>query len=162
MSAESVYKRFPGKPALVRAVVSRALEGIGPRRAESRSDALAGDDLQALLRGWGTLAAEVAPRVAPILLLVHAGAAHDPELADIAAELDHDRRSRMTDNARRIADAGHLPGGLTIERTADILWTYSSPQVYDLLVQLRGWTTDQYAEFIALGVSAHLIVSTGS
>src|SRR6476469_9913982 len=40
VSAESVYKRFAGKPALVRAVVERALLGTGPVAAETRSDAL--------------------------------------------------------------------------------------------------------------------------
>jgi AcrR family transcriptional regulator len=157
VSAESVYKRFPGKAALVRAVVTRALQGIGPLPAETRSDALAPVDLAALLRGWGALAAEVAPRLAPILLLVHGAAAHDRELARIAAEIDEDRRTRMTHNARRIAEAGHLPEALSIERAGDILWTYSSPQIYDLLVQRSGWTMKQYGEFIARGISAHLI-----
>ncbi len=161
VSAESVYKRFAGKPALVRAVVAKALEGIGPVAAETRSDALATNalatgDLATLLPGWATLAAEVTPRVAPILLLVHAAAAHDPELAVLAGELDDDRRARMTDNARRIAEAGHLPHDLNVERAADILWTYSSPQMYDLLVLRSGWDIDQYADFIATGMAAHL------
>lgn len=156
VSAESVYKRFAGKPALVRAVVTQALQGVGPVAAETRSDTLAADDLTSLLRGWGRLAAEVAPRVTPILLLVHAAAAHDCELAMLERELDDNRRARMTDNARRIADAGHLPDDLPVEQAGDILWTYSSPQIYDLLVIRSGWTLDRYADFIAAGVAAHL------
>lgn len=156
VSAESVYKRFPGKKALVRAVVKQALRGSRPVAAEIRSDALAADDPQALLRGWGRLAAEVAPRVAPILLLVHAAALHDPDLTQLERELDEDRRARMTDNARRLAEAGHLSADLSLERASDILWTYSSPQIYDLLVQRRGWSPDQYAAFITAGMAAHL------
>ncbi|MBA2463366.1 MAG: TetR/AcrR family transcriptional regulator, partial [Nocardioidaceae bacterium] len=93
VSSESVYKRFAGKPALVRAVVEQALRGIGPVAAETRSDALGADDLQALLRGWSRLSAEVGPRVAPILLLVQLAATHDPELANLARELDDNRRA---------------------------------------------------------------------
>lgn len=156
VSPESVYKRFPGKRALVRAVVTRALEGVGPMAAETRSDALPADDLCSLLRGWGRLAAEVAPRVAPVLLLVHAAAAHDHDLAVLDAELDEQRRARMTDNARRLALAGHLPEGITIPQVADVLWTYSSPQLYRLLVLCSQWDLDEYADFIALGVAAHL------
>ena len=156
VSAESVYKRFAGKSALVRAVVSQALEGVGPVAAETRSDALSAGDLRSLLRGWGRLATEVAPRVAPILILVHAAAAHDRELAVLQGQLDDARRARMADNARRIADAGHRPDRLSVEQVADILWTYSSPQVYDLLVLRSGWSLDQYADFIADGVAAHL------
>lgn len=158
VSAESVYKRFAGKSALVRAVVDEALQGVGPVAAETRSNALATDDLTSLLRGWGRLAAEVAPRVAPILLLVHTAAANDRELAVLQDELEHARRARMTDNARRIADAGNLPAGFSVERTGDILWTYSSPQVYDLLVVRSGWNPERYGDFIADGVAAHLHV----
>ncbi|WP_434620019.1 TetR/AcrR family transcriptional regulator [Arthrobacter sp. A5] len=156
VSAESVYKRFAGKSGLVQAVIAQALQGVSPVTAETRSDALAADELGSLARGWGRLASEVAPRVAPILLVVHAAAAQDEEIAVLQKELDDARRARMTDNARRIANAGHLPDGIPIEWVGDILWTYSSPQVYDLLVLRSGWTLDQYADFIADGVIAHL------
>jgi len=158
VSAESVYKRFAGKPALVRAVVEHALRGIGQVAAETRSDALDTDDLQALLRGWGRLSAEVAPRVAPILLLVQVAAAHDPELATLSRELDENRRTRMTDNARRLAQAGHLPPGMSIAQATDVLWTYSSPEVYDLLVKRSGWNLRRYSTFIAAGITAQLLV----
>ncbi len=156
VSAESVYKRFAGKPALVRAVVEQALRGLGPVPAETRSDALGAADLPELLHGWATLSAEVAPRVAPILLLVRLAAAHDPELANLARELDDNRRARMTANAHRLADAGHLPRGLSVAQATDILWTYSSPEVYDLLVMRSGWKLDEYATFITAGLAAHL------
>lgn len=156
VSAESAYKRFPGKPALLRAVVGQALRGIGPIAAETRADALPTGDLETLLVGWGRLAAEVAPRVAPILLLVRAAAGQEPELVDLARELDDNRRIRMTDNARRLAAAGHLPVGLSVERAADILWTYSSPELYDLLVVQRRWGLDEYAAFVSSGLAAQI------
>lgn len=156
VSPESVYKRFAGKPALVRAVVEQALRGLGPVPAETRSDALDAHDLDDLLRGWGRLTAEVGPRVAPILLLVEAAAGHDPELAGLARQLDDDRRTRMTANARRLAEAGHLPPGTSVARAADVLWTYSSPQLYDLLVVRSGWDPQQLATFVSAGLAAHL------
>ena len=155
VSAESIYKRFPGKPALVRAVVARALEGSGPVPAETRSDALPAEDLETLLRGWARLTGEVAPRVAPILLLVHAAAGHDRALAELDRELDDNRRTRMAANASRLAAAGHLPATLSTDVATDILWTYSAPQLYDLLVQRCAWDLEQYAQFVADGLVAH-------
>src|SRR3954465_6374909 len=38
VSVETIYKAFGGKPGLVHALYQRALEGLGPRPAESRSD----------------------------------------------------------------------------------------------------------------------------
>jgi AcrR family transcriptional regulator len=156
VSAESVYKRFPGKAALVRAVVQQGLEGAGPVAAEDRSDALSADDLTALLEGWGRLSAEVAPRVAPILLLLEAAAHHDPELTALAQDIDDDRRTRMAGNATRLAAAGHLPPTVDVETATDILLTYSSAQLYDLLVLRSRWDLDRYAEFVTVGIAAHL------
>lgn len=157
VSVESVYKRFGGKPGLVRAVVDKALAGEGRTPAERRSDALSATDPELLLRGWAQLTAEVAPRVAPILLLVRAAASHDQELFELAGELDQTRRRRMTDNAGRLAAAGQLRPGLTVEHAADVLWAYSSPELYDLLVLRSSWELPRYARFVEDGLRAHLL-----
>ncbi len=157
VSIESVYKRFPGKPALVRAVVVEALQGLGPVAAETRSDALPADDPYELVRSWGLLTAEVAPRVAPVLLLVKAAASHDRDLVILAGELDESRRARMTQNARRLSDSRMLRPGLSLTQAADVLWTYSSPELYDLLVLRSGWTVEEYGEFVADGLRAQLL-----
>ena len=82
VSVETIYKIFGGKPGLVRAIRERALEGAGPVPAETRSDALhtTESDPRAIIRGWGQLTTEVAPLVAPILLLVRDAAGADDEL----------------------------------------------------------------------------------
>jgi len=155
VSVEYVYKRFGGKAGLVRAVVARALEGSGS--AESRSDALDADDPLALIRGWGRLSAEVSPLVAPVLLLVRAAAAQDPKVAGLADDLDSARRRRMAGNARRLAKAGHLRKGLTVQHATDVLWTFSAPELYDLLVVRREWTADQFGDFVARGIAGELL-----
>ena len=156
VSAESVYKRFAGRAALTRAVVESALRGLGPVAAESRSDALPADDLDALLEGWGRLTAELSPRLAPILLLLDDAAGQDAELAELSRGLAEDRRVRMRENALRLAGAGHLPAALSVERATDILLTYSSPRLYELLVVQGGWDLGEYARFVSVGIAAHL------
>lgn len=54
----------------------------------------------------------------------------------------------MTANARRLAAAGQLPAGLTVEQAADVLWTYSSPDLFDLLVRRSGWDLRRSAAFV--------------
>jgi AcrR family transcriptional regulator len=149
VSAESVYKAFGGKPGLVRAICARGLAGSGPVHAESRSDALQRevDDPRAIIRAWGTLTTEVAPRVAPILLLLRAAAVIDGEMAALQAEIEAERLSRMTHNARSLVD--HLRAGLAVEDAAAVLWTYSSPEMYELLVIKQGWALRRYGDFIA-------------
>ena len=151
VSADMVYKSFGGKPGLVRAICARALEGEGPVPAEQRSDELQArePDGRKIIEGWGALTLEVAPRVAPILLLIRAAAAGDPEVAVLLDEIDAQRLHRMTDNARRLGRAGHLRPGITVARAADVLWTYSSQELYELLVLRRGWPVARYGRFIA-------------
>jgi AcrR family transcriptional regulator len=151
VSADTIYKAFGGKPGLVRAIRARALEGTGPEPAERRSDALHDheSDPRKIIEAWGALTVEVAPRVAPILLLIRAAAATDPEVAALLDEMDRDRARRMTENARRLHRAGHLRPGMTVARAADVLWTYSAPELYELLVLRRGWPLRRYGRFIA-------------
>src|SRR5207244_1663163 len=101
--------------------------------------------------------AEVAPLVAPILLLIRDAAANAPEVADLLREVDADRHRRMTDNARRLRDAGHLRAGIRLADAADVLWTYSSPELYELLVLRRGWSPDRYGRFVAVAMIAALL-----
>jgi AcrR family transcriptional regulator len=159
VSAETIYKAFGGKPGLVRAICDQALAGEGPVPAETRSDNLqAGEpDPGKIIRGWGKLAAEVAPRVSPILLLLRAAAVTDPQMAGLRAEIDASRLRRMTSNARHLHQAGHLRAGLTAERAGEIMWTYSSPELYELLVSCRRWPPDQYGAFIAEAMIAALL-----
>ena len=102
---------------------------------------------------------EVAPRVSPILLLVRAAAASDAEMAKLLAEMDADRLRRMTVNARHLHDAGHLRRGMTLDCATDILWTYSSPELFELLVLRRGWPLDRYGRFVADAMIAALLPS---
>jgi AcrR family transcriptional regulator len=159
VSVDTVYKTFGGKPGLVRAICDQALAGAGPVPAEERSDAMqaAETDPRKIIRGWGTLTTEVAPRGAPIFLLVRDAAVSDPEMAGLQAELDEQRLQRMTANARRLAAAGHLREDVSVELAGEIMWTYSSTAFYELLVLRRGWPLDRYGAFIADALIAALL-----
>jgi AcrR family transcriptional regulator len=159
VSVETIYKAFGGKPGLVRAIWAAALAGEGPVPAETRSDELQArePDPRKVVRGWGKLTSEIAPKVAPILLLIRAAAATDPEMADLRSELDAERLSRMTSNARKLADAGQLRDSITVEHAGEVLWMYSSPELFELLVRNRGWQAERYGTFIADAIIAALL-----
>ncbi len=159
VSVDTIYKSFGGKAGLIRAIRARALLGEGSVAAEQRSDALhtVQTDPRKIIEGWGTLTTEVAPRAAPILLLVRDAAATDPELRSLLEELDADRLRRMTDNARRLHEGGHLRTGLSVARAAEVLWTYSSPELYELLVLRRAMPIKDYGRFIADAISAAVL-----
>ena len=158
VSPETVYKRFGGKPGLVRELRTHALLGAGPVPAEHRSDQLRDlADPRDVIRGWAKLAGEVAPRVAPILGLVREAALLDPSVRELADELDADRLRRMRTNARFLADAGHLRRGVSLTQATDVLFAVSSQEMYDLLVVQRGWSLRRYAGFVATTIENALL-----
>ena len=63
----------------------------------------------------------------------------------------------MTDNALRLAASGHLRRGSTVADAADVLWTYSSPELYELLVLRRGMRLARFGEFVASAMIAALL-----
>jgi AcrR family transcriptional regulator len=146
VSDETVYKSFGGKSGLVRELRARALQGAGPEPAEARSDRLRDEtDPVRIVRGWARLAAEVAPRVAPVLLLVRDAALVDPGMRILLTELDEERRRRMATNAAALHGAGHLRPGLTVQRATDLMFAASSPEMFELLVLRCGWDLERYS-----------------
>jgi AcrR family transcriptional regulator len=159
VSVDTIYKAFGGKPGLVSAICQEALSGEGPVPAETRSDAMQATerDPREIIRGWGVLTTEVAPRIAPILLLVRAAATAEPEMARLQSQLNAQRLERMTHNARSLANTGGLRAEVTVEHAGEILWTYSSPELYELLVLACGWPLDGYGKFIVDAMIAALL-----
>jgi len=91
-------------------------------------------------------------------VMIPTGAHHVvPHVRALLEELDADRLRRMTDNALRLAASGHLRRGSTVADAADVLWTYSSPELYELLVLRRGMRLERFGEFVASAMIAALL-----
>jgi len=151
VSVETVYKAFGGKPGLVRAIYERGLTGRGPVPAFERADAMREreSDPETIMRNWGALTSEVSLVVSPILLLVRAAAANDPDMAALFEASNDTRDERARHHARFLKERGYLRQGVTLAEATDILWTCTSPELYDLLVQQRGWSLPRFARFLA-------------
>ncbi len=162
VSVDTIYKSFANKAGLVRAIRDHRLAGDAEVPTEQVSDRMRDQeaDIATVVAGWGRFTAEVMPRVAPILLLVGTAASVSAEMAALQEELDGDRLTRMTHNARHLADRGALRSGLTPEQARDIMWLYSSPELYERLVLHRGWTLPEYGRFVGDALAAALLPPT--
>lgn len=149
VSPETIYKGLGGKRGLIEALYGQALRGAGPVPAEERSDGLRSNpDPHEVVRGWARLSMEVAPLVTSIQLLVRDAALVDPRLRSLLADLDDRRMARMRENAVFLATAGHLRPGVSVDHAADLMWTVTAPEVVELLMHRRGWSREQYADFV--------------
>lgn len=158
-SQETIYKTYGGKAGLVAAIQEAALQGSGPVPAPERSDrmSLRERDADAVLRQWAALSMEVAPRVSPVMLLVRSSAATDPQMRELWDQMAEQRRERMAHNADRLLATGQLRARLTRDDVRDVLYTYTSPELYEILVLDAGWILPAYADFLHRGLRGQLL-----
>lgn len=151
VSVETVFKAFGGRSGLVRAIYDRAVRGQEPDSAYARSDAMRAreTDPETIMLRWGELTTEVAARLTPIRLLIRAAAVTDPEITALLADADVERLQRMHHHAEFLAERGYLRDGMTTAKAADVLYTCSSLEIYDVLVLQRGWPLPEFARFVA-------------
>lgn len=149
-SVESVYKMLGGKPRLVKAVFDADLAGEGALPSDEVARQLSMDerDPYARLRCFGSLVAAIGPHVTPLALLVRDAAAINSELAEVWEQLSEERLERMTVHAERLWNDGHLRSDISVQDARDVLWSFASPEFYDLLVLRRGWDAAKYGCWI--------------
>ena len=161
VSTELIYKTFGGKAGLVREIQRRGLLGAGPvpaqtartqcRRPTSTRGHFCGSGLSCPRRWLRGLRRSCCS--------VRSAAATDADLADLLKQMAAQRLERMALNAERLTAHAGVRRDLTVEQIRDVMWTYTSPDLYDLLVTQRGWTVDQYRDFLFRGMSGQLLES---
>jgi AcrR family transcriptional regulator len=161
VSIETVYKAFRNKSSLVKALFDVAIVGDDQpipmlqreRVAKMREEP---DPRQKLLM-YGTHLSEAGPRSGQIQLLIRSAAASDPEASAVWDQVVQERLRGMTEFARHLHQGGHLRPGVSLEEARDVLWTYNSVELFDLLVLQRGWDPDKYGRWIAEAMIAALL-----
>jgi len=161
VSVETVYKAFGNKPGLVKAVVDVAIVGddepVPMLQRERVRRMEAEPDPRRKLAMYGEHLAESAPRRVPVELLVRAAAASDPAAARVKDQLEAERLTGMGFFARHLYEGGHLRRDVSVEEARDVLWTYNSAEVYELVVLRRGWTPKRYGRWVADALAAALL-----
>ena len=75
----------------------------------------------------------------------------DPDLEAFSATVDAERLAGSTAAVRDWAERGWLR--TDVDKARDVVWTLNSPAVWVLLTD-RGWSPDEYQEWIAEGLRA--------
>lgn len=161
VSVETVYKAFGNKPGLVKSVIDVGIVGddepvpVLQRELVRRIEAE--PDPRRKFVMYGEHLSQSAPRHVPVQLLVRAAAAGDAGAAGVWDQMQAERLTGMTVFARHLHHRGHLRPDLSVEEARDVLWTYNSAELYELLVIRRGWTPERYGRWIADALAAALL-----
>jgi AcrR family transcriptional regulator len=161
VSVETVYKAFGNKAGLVKAIFDVAIVGddepVPLQEREMVARIEAESDGRKKLAIYGTEYATRAERAVPVQLLVRNAAASDAGARAVLDQLNDERLGGMTAFAQHLADARVLRKGVRANDARDILWLYTSPEVYERLVIERGWSAKRFGTWIAEQLVAALL-----
>jgi hypothetical protein len=91
-------------------------------------------------------ATATAQRIAPFQLMVQSAAASEPAAATMLEEMGRQRLAGMTVMAREAAATGQL--AVSEEECRDVVWSMTDGMLWHRLVHERGWTNEQFAEWL--------------
>ena len=162
VAVETVYRSATGKAGLLREAIQATLAG-GAQRAELPVTQRPGiqrvmeeTNPRRQLRAYAATQPGVWSRVGPLLRVLNE-AAGEPALAQLRDELAEQRLHGLRDFANLLAERGALKPGLTVDKARDLIWTLCAQGNYDALVTARGWSHEDYREWLAEALAAALL-----
>ncbi|QEU91207.1 TetR/AcrR family transcriptional regulator [Streptomyces kanamyceticus] len=160
VAVQTVYFVFRNKRALFKDVVDTSIAGDAEPVATMDRDwfraACAEPTAAGQLRVHVHGVREILGRVAPIMPLIAAAAATDPE---IAAQWPADPDPRYTVQhaaAKALTAKPDARPDVDAVRAADLLYGLLSPELYLIFVRDRGWSPDAWEEWARETLTAHL------
>ena len=162
VAVQTVYSAVGGKADLLVEVVNRTIAGddrdVVLLDREWMAALRAEPDPRRQVRVFADEMTSIGARVVPLVLMMRAAAAGDPEVAAAYQRSAGLRWQTMRD----VVSALHgMRPGLGGERAADLVWTIASPEMYDLLVLQRGWSPADFAAWVADALAAALFDKPG-
>jgi AcrR family transcriptional regulator len=160
VAQKTVYLAFETKGGLLRALWHLRLRGdtenvpVGQREWFKR--VLDERDPERKLRLNARNSRLVKARLAPIVEIVRAAAAADADAGALYGAMQREFRENQGEVVRSIRKRDLKPG-LDVERATDILWTLNHQAPYWLLTRERGWSDDEYEEWLGDITCAQLL-----
>ena len=148
----TLYDSYGNKFGLLRHTIAMLTMGDESRvPAADRPDAVSArelDDPRAALAAHLKLGTDLMNRAGDLILMGEATPGMDPDLERSVArgtEAAYDINLRM---AQRLHSRGELKAGMTAATAADIMFTLTSPGVFNTLRRRRRWGQQRYQEWV--------------
>lgn len=157
------YRAFDSKAGLFKAVIEATVAG-GSIRAdvpvEERPAILAvieERDPRRQVELYAATQPGIHRRSGPLLRALQAAAGADDELRALWNAIEARRLAGQGQFAGMLAEREVMRSGVSVEHARDVVWTLCSLAVHDLLVISRGWTAEQYQDWLARALAVELL-----
>jgi AcrR family transcriptional regulator len=151
VAPDTVYATFGTKARVLTALIDARLAppttGVSNVMDRVEAQAISTEtDQREQLRLFARDMTNVLARVGPVYEIMRTASSVDPEMADVFAEMEGYRANNIRRAAGWIEANGPLR--VDVERAAEIMWTLASPDVGRMLRGRRGWSDDDYADWL--------------
>lgn len=147
VSAPTIYSLFQSKRGLLRSLMDEALpteqflalveKGKGEKSAKKR------------LAISAQIARQIYDAERSQMDLFRGAAVLAPEFKELEEERERRRYTRQESTIVQMGEEGVLAKGLTVTRARDILWAFTGRDLYRMFVVEKGWSSDEYEEWLA-------------
>lgn len=161
VAPKTVYLAFQSKRGLLLALWHLLLRGdeepvpVGERRWFR--EVVDEPDPEHLLRLNARNSRIVKERAGALLEILRSAAPADVELDALWMRIQTEFYENQRSIVEQLQKNGALRASLEVDRGADILWTLNHPSVYGLLVGDRGWSPQQYEEWLGDAFCSQLL-----
>jgi AcrR family transcriptional regulator len=151
VALDTVYASAGRKPELARLLIETAISGTDQAIPAEQRDYVqqirAAPDARTKIAIYAAAITAIAPRLTLVLGIIQQASPGEPELAALWAEIAERRAANMRLFVADLATVALLR--LEPEQAADIVWATNAAELYQLLVDQRGWTPQRYERFLA-------------
>ncbi|ABW12426.1 transcriptional regulator, TetR family [Parafrankia sp. EAN1pec] len=153
VSVQTIYRRLGTKAALTKHLYDVTLTGddnpvLLAERPEFLPSATERDPRRALAN-YARIGCATNERLGRLYAVILAGAqAGDKDLRALVAVIEQERLTGNEQFAAFLAQLGVLRPGLTVRRASDLLWALTAPELFHRLTADRGWTPDEFEDWI--------------
>jgi len=151
-SLPTLYRLFSSKRALLKAVLDVSFGGDDqPVAFADRPEvqaARAEPDPQALIRAFARIGRDFMERSSAILRVLATAAQVDPDTAQLLEEISWQRHTGQSRIVAALSARHALDPDLQSSEAADIAYAVLSYEVHRILTVERGWTAEQYEQWL--------------
>lgn len=147
VSVPTIYAVFGSKEGILRALLRAALFGERFQKAVARLSGVT-DPVQLIAMTAGVSRAVYEGERAD-LGMIRGSTAFSPALRKLEQEFEQIRLEMQRERLERLFLEGKQKEGLTLEEARDILWMYTSRDVYRMLAHERAWGPARYERWLA-------------
>ena len=154
VSVQTIYAIFKSKKKILVSLMNispaTGVEDHTPMPDRPVVQAVAQEQDQARqLQMFAQIVASNLDQVAAVFEIMNDAARTEPDFERIIQKLDKQRLEHMTLAVRQIAANGPFRQGKDETYVRDTVWTLTSGEVFLLLTRDRGWSKEEYAEWLA-------------